>query len=424
MHSEMPTMATHQQTVVPSRRERPTRARAFSPARLERMGSIMRRQVDSGRLPGLVTLVSRRGEEHVDAIGTFAFGGTTPMRRDTIFRLASMTKPVTAVATMILVEECRLRLDDPVDEWLPELKDRKVLRTPGSPLDDTVPANRSITVRDLLTFRSGYGEVFFFAPGSPIHQALIAAQLPLASWPFAGTPDELMKRLGALPLVCQPGERWLYHMSGEILGVLIARVTGKSFGAFLRERIFDPLGMKDTDFSVPESKLDRLPPCYGTDPSTGKTVVLDEARGGTFSHAWAFEGGAGGLASTVDDMLAFGKMMLNRGAYGRERVLSRTSVEVMTTDHLTAEQKASSPFFPNFWDTYGWGLGVGVVARRQDIGRSVGSFGWDGAFGTSWHVDPREELIGIVMSQRRPELLFLPTVVTDFWTAAYQAFED
>jgi CubicO group peptidase (beta-lactamase class C family) len=239
------------------------------------MHDVMRRYVDGGRLPGLVALVSRRGEEHVDAIGTLAFDRTTPMRRDTIFRLASVTKPITAVATMILVEECTLRLDDPVDRWLPELANRKVLRTIDSQLDDTVPAERPITLRDLLTFRSGYGEIGFLSLTAPMQKAMIDARLPLSAWPFAGSPDELMQRLGSLPLVDQPGRRWLYHMSAEILGVLIARAANAPLSAFLRERIFEPLGMKDTGFSVPDAELDRLATCYVTDFSSGALTVFD-----------------------------------------------------------------------------------------------------------------------------------------------------
>ncbi len=384
----------------------------------------MQREIDSGRLPGLAALVSRRGEEHVQALGTLAFGAAAPMRRDTIFRLASNTKPITAVATMTLVEECRLRLDDPVVEWLPELADRRVLRTPASALDDSVPASRPITLRDLLTFRCGYGEVFGLAPGSPIHRALIEARLPLASWPFAGSPDDLMKRLGALPLVCQPGERWLYHMPAEILGVLVARASGKSLGAFLRERVFEPLGMKDTDFSVPESKLDRFAACYFTDPSTGEAVVRDDGKLGMYARPPAFEGGGGGLVSTGDDLLAFGRMMLNGGSYGRERILSRPAIALMTSDHLTAAQKETSPFFPHFWDTCGWGLGLGVITRRGDVGRGAGTFGWDGAFGTSWWVDPSEQIVGVLMTQRSPATLAYPAIVGDFWTSVYQAIED
>jgi len=396
----------------------------FSEARLDRMHAAMRRHVESGYTPGLVALVHHRGREDVHAVGTMAFNGTVPMRRDTIFRLASMTKPITAVGAMILVEECRVRLDDPVDEWLPELKDRKVLRTIESPLDETVPAKRAITLRDLLTFRAGYGEVGFLSPTCPLQKAMIEARLPLTEWLFAGTPDEFMKRLAALPLAHQPGERWLYHMGCEILGVLIARVSGESLGSFLRQRIFEPLGMKDTGFFVPEAKLDRVPTCYGTDLVTGKLGVLDEARGGQVARVPVFEAGAGGLVSTIDDMAAFGQMMLQKGAHGRERILSRPTVELMTMDHLTPAQKAASPFFENFWNDRGWGLGLGVVTGRTDASSVPGRFGWDGAFGTSWHVDPNEQMVGILMTQRRPDRLATPALTLDFWTSAYQLIDD
>ena len=395
----------------------------FSSMRLERMHAALQRHVDSGVLPGLVALVSHRGREHVEAIGTMAFDGGEPMRRDTLFRLASMTKPVTAVGAMILVEECKLRLDDPVDEWLPELASRRVLRTLESPLDDTVPATRAITLRDLLTFRSGYGEVGFVAPTSPLLQAMMKARLTLAEWPFQVTPDEFMRRLGSLPLAHQPGERWLYHTGSEILGVLISRASGQSLATFLQERIFAPLGMKDTGFWVPQEKLDRLPACYGTDLITGKLVVLHGAGNGSYSRPPVFESGGGGLVSTVDDMLAFGQMMVDQGAFGRERILARPTVELMTMDHLTAEQKAASPFFPDFWSTRGWGLGVSVVTGRQDIADGPGRFGWDGAFGTSWYVDPTEELVGVLMTQRRPDVLNIPAFILDFWTSAYQLLD-
>ena len=392
---------------------------AFSRTRLDRMHAAMRRYVQIGYTPGLVTLVYHRSREHVDSIGTMGFNSTEPMRRDTIFRLASMTKPITAVGAMILVEECKVRLDDPVDEWLPELRDRKVLRTVDSPLDDTIPAARPITLRDLLTFRGGYGEISFLSPTCPLQRAMMEARLPLTEWLFAGTPDEFMRRLGNLPLAHQPGERWLYHMGCEILGVLIARASGQSLGSFLHERIFEPLGMKDTGFFVPEAKLDRLPICYGTDLLSGQFGVLDEARGGQVARAPVFESGAGGLVSTIDDMAAFGKMMLNKGVYGGERILSRPSIELMTMDHLTLEQKAASPFFANFWDIRGWGFGLGVVTARSDLA-NVGRFGWDGAFGTSWHVDPKEGMLGILMTQRRPDELSIPALTSDFWTSAYQ----
>lgn len=380
--------------------------------------------VASGYTPGLVALLHHRGREHVEAVGTMAFDSTVPMTRDTIFRLASMTKPVTAVGAMILVEECRLRLDDPVDPWLPELRDRKVLKHIDGPLDDTVAAQRPITLRDLLTFRSGHGEVAFLSPACALQQAMAEAQLPLTRWIFDGPPDEFMQRIGKLPLAHQPGERWLYHMGAEILGVLVARVAGQSLGTFLRERVFDPLGMQDTGFFVPEDKLDRLPTCYATDPFTGQRIVLDEARGGQVARAPTFESGAGGLVSTACDMAAFGRMMIDTGACGRGRVLSRPTVELMTMDHLTSAQKAASPFFPDFWANRGWGLGLGVTTARHDIADVPGSFGWDGAFGTSWHIDPKEGLVLVLMTQRRPDVLDIPALTRDFWTAAYQLIDD
>jgi CubicO group peptidase (beta-lactamase class C family) len=394
-------------------------------ARLARMHDTLLRHVERGRLPGLVAVIGRRGAEHVDAIGTLAFDRTEPMRRDTIFRLASVTKPITAVATMILVEECKLRLDDAVEEFLPELAHRNVLRTIDSELDDTVPAKRPITLRDLLTFRSGYGEVAFMSPTCPLQKALVEARLPLSSFTFPGTADEFMRCLGRLPLAHQPGERWLYHMSAEILGVLVARASGMSLSAFMRERIFAPLGMKDTGFTVANTQLDRVATCYQTDFSTGEVTVLEGARNDLLARPCTFESGAGDqLVSTADDLLAFGRMMLNGGAYGKERILSRLSVELMTTDQLTAEQKAASPFFENFWDARGWGLGVSIVTRRDDVAGVPGRFGWDGAFSTSFYVDPREDMVGILMAQCRPAALRLPPVVLDFWTSAYQAIED
>jgi CubicO group peptidase (beta-lactamase class C family) len=396
----------------------------LSRARLERMQDVMAGHVDRGVMPGVVTLVSRRGEVRVDAIGTKAFGDSDPMRRDTIFRVASVTKPIVAAAAMILVEECALRLDEPVDQWLPELANRRVLRAIDSPLDDTLPANRPITLRDLLTFRLGIGAIMVFPPRYPIQQAMAEAGVGPGPALPAHTPDELMKRFGSLPLVHQPGEGWLYDSGSDILGVLISRATGTSLEAFLRERIFAPLGMNDTSFSVPESKLDRLATCYWTDPETETLEVFDGVDDSRWASPPVFESGAGGLVSTVDDLLAFGEMMLKGGKYGSERILSRRSVEVMTTDQITPEQKVVSSFFPGFWDSHGWGFGVSIVTRRDDLAATPGRYGWDGGYGTSWYVDPEEELIGILMTQRLWDASGAPVVLLDFWTSAYGAIDD
>jgi CubicO group peptidase (beta-lactamase class C family) len=388
------------------------------------MHEVMTGHVEHGGVPGLVTLVWRRGEAYVDAIGTLEANGSEPMRRDTIFRIASMTKPIAAVAAMILVEECRLRLDDPVDRWLPELADRRVLRAIDSPLDDTMLANRPITLRDLLTFRLGVGAIMAPPDSYPIQQAMDEAGIAPSPHLPAFTPDEFMRRFADLPLLHQPGEQWLYDSGADILGVLIARVSGQSFGAFLRERIFEPLDMKDTGFSVPEAKLDRLPTCYEHDPAIGRLAIFDQARGGNFATPPSFESGAGGLVSTVDDYLAFCQMMLNNGAYGKERILSRLSVELMTTGHITPAQKAASFFSPGFWDNRGWGFGMAIVTRRDSLADVPGRFGWDGGFGTSAYTDPTEELIGILMTQRLMDSPVAPSVFQDFWTSVYQAIDD
>jgi CubicO group peptidase (beta-lactamase class C family) len=402
-----------------------TGAGGFAKARLQRMHDVMQSHVQSERIPGLVTLLHRRGETVVDTIGTLAFGSSAPMRRDTIFRVASISKPVTAAAAIILVEEGKLRLDDPVDKFLPELRDRKVLRSLESQLDDTVPANRPITMRDLLTFRAGIGAVMVFPSKYPIQKAMEEAGLAPGPFLFSGGGnDEFMKRVGSLPLLHQPGEKWLYHTSLDILGVLLARVSGKSLGDFLRERLFEPLGMKDTAFYVPASKLDRLATAYQTDFSNGKTVVFDEARGGRFASAPVFEAGGGGIVSTADDFLAFGRMMMNKGLHGRERILSRLSIELMTADQITPDQKAASPFFTNFWDSRGWGFGLSIITRRDELAHVPGRYGWDGGYGTSFYCDPKEDLIGILMTQRVWDSPSPPAVLQDFWNSAYAAIDD
>jgi CubicO group peptidase (beta-lactamase class C family) len=398
-----------------------TKTSGLSKARLGRMHEVMAGHVEAGDMPGLVTLVSRDGEIFVDAIGSIAFDGP-PMQRDTIFRITSMTKPVTAVAAMILVEECKLRLDDPVDRWLPELADRKVLRAIDAPLDDTVPARRAITLRDLLTFRSGHGMIMAFPDRYPVQKAI--AEAGFAPGPVFPSfpPDELMKRYGSLPLVYQPGERWLYNSGTEILSVLIARVAGTTFGEFLRDRIFAPLDMKDTAFSVPEAKRNRFATSYIRDHATQKLNVFDDPVTGKFSSPPVFENGSAGLVSTSDDFNAFAQMMLNGGRLGNERILSRPSVELMTTDQLTPEQKLGSEIF--FGDNRGWGMGLSVFTRRDNLCHVPGRFGWDGGYGTSWYSDPKENLTGILLTQRMMDSPQPPRALVDFWTLAYQAIDD
>lgn len=399
-------------------------AGGLSRTRLERLHAVMAGHVDRGAAPGLVTLISRRGETHVDAIGMTAVAGGESMRRDTIFRLASVTKPIMAAAAMIMVEECVLRLDDPVDRFLPELANRQVLKRQDGPLDDTVPATRPITLRDLLTFRLGFG--LLFAPDLyPIQQAMDELLLGFVPDPqMAPDPDEWMRRLGTLPLIHQPGEQWLYNTGADVLGVLIARAAGQPLEMFLRERLLGPLGMVDTGFSVPADNLARLASSYWTDPETGALDLFDDARESRWASPPPFPSGGAGLVSTVDDMHAFGQMLLNQGKHGSKRILSRPSVTLMMTDQLTESQKAVPGLIPGYWDSHGWGFGGSVVTRRDDVAATPGKYGWDGGFGTSWYADPEEHMVTILLTQAAFTSADPPPVVRDFWTAAYAAIDD
>jgi CubicO group peptidase (beta-lactamase class C family) len=393
----------------------------FSKERLDRLQNVMAGYVDRGEVPGLVLLVSRQGEVHVETIGKKEIDGD-PIRRDHIFRISSMTKPIAAAAAMILVEECRLRLDEPVDRLLPELANRRVLKRLDGPVDDTEPANRPITVRDVLTFRLGHG-LIFAPPGTyPIQKVideLFGSPGP-PNPPAHLAPDDWMRRFGTLPLLHQPGEQWMYHTGSEVLSVLIARAAGQPFDEFLKKRIFDPLNMNDTGFWLPPEKLGRLTPEYWTDRSTGEFGLLDSVDDTKWSRPPAFPDGGGGLVSTIDDYFAFSQMMLNGGTLGKERVLSRPSVELMTTNHLTPEQSAASEAL----EGQGYGFGGAVVIRRDNVFGSIGTYGWDGGLGSSWRVDPREDLQLILLTNVAWPSPRIPDHFLDFWTLVYQAIVD
>jgi CubicO group peptidase (beta-lactamase class C family) len=402
----------------------------FSRAGLRRVRDVLARHVESGRIPGLVALVGRGDETHVEALGTMRHDGGAPMRRDTIFRMASTSKPVSVAAAMVLLDECGLRLDDPVQQWLPELADRRVLKRIDGPLEDTVPARRPITVRDVLTSTFGLG-MDMTSLGTPIMNAVFEQGLTPDRPEPMPEPDEWMRRLGTLPLMHQPGERWQYHIGSDLLGVLVARVTGRSFEAFLRERVFQPLGMKDTGFHVPADKTDRLPPLYAPDPRTGEFLVWDEAEGGRHSRPPAFQGGGGGLVSTVDDYHAYFRMLLNQGMHGTERILSRPAVRLMTTNRLTPEQRAARNAMAadNVHVSFGqgqhggWGFGMAVRTHRGDYA-PVGQFGWDGGSGTSAYADPEHRLTGLVLTQVGMSVPDSARLIHDFWTTLYQAVDD
>ena len=375
-------------------------SKTLSPAGLERLHGAMQARVDRNELPGLVTLVAQGDKVRVDTIGSKAFGSTDPMQRETLFRIASMTKPVLAVASMMLVEEGKIRREDPVDRWLPELANRRVLARIDGPLDDTVPARRPITLDDLLTMRMGFGMLVepTFDPPFPIVTRTSELKLQL-SQPDPRTPhnpDEWIKLFGSLPLMSQPGERWQYNVGSLVLGVLVARVADQPLGDLFAERVFEPLGMRKTGFWLPLELTRTLPSYYVTNFETGQLELKNVSTPGEWSRPPAFPSGAGGLVSTVDDYLKFGRMMLDRGRYGGKRLLSEASVDAMTTNQLTPEQIANGgPILGGG----GWGLGMGVVVNADDAWPAPGRYGWAGGHGTDWFNDPDRGIVAIAMTQ-------------------------
>jgi CubicO group peptidase (beta-lactamase class C family) len=381
----------------------------LTPGGLARLRSAAERHVGDDRVPGLVALVARGGQVHVEALGTLAIGGA-PVSRDSLFRIASTTKPITGAATLALIGEGLLGLDEPVDRLLPELAGRRVLRRMDGPLGDTVPAARPITARDLLTFTFGLGavtEMYF----SPVPWPVVAAadQLHLAAFgpPDPGGqpgPDTWIAGLGTLPLLAQPGERWMYNTGASVLGVLLARAAGQPFAEVLRTRIFEPLGMRDTGFWT--AQPERLATSYRAGP--GGLAVWDRPDG-AWSRPPAFGDGAAGLVSTADDLLAFARMLLRGGA----PALPADAARAMTTGQLTPAQKAQGGLGPDFFTGRSWSFGQAVL--------DGGAFGWDGGLGTSWLVDPGPGLTVIVLTQRMFETPEPPRVHRDIQVAAYAA---
>lgn len=384
---------------------------------LARLHDAMSACVARGDLPGVVWGVHHRGRSHVEAIGTTRVGGGAAMRRDTLFRISSMTKQIAAVAALRLVEEGRLELDAPVDRLLPELAHRRVLVRVDGSLDDTVAAHRAITLRDLLTFRLGFGLIWGPQDGTPIQRAANALQLGAFGPPHPSQPpppDEWMRRFATLPLMDQPGVRWRYNTGAEILGVLLARAANEPLPSLLRSRVFEPLGMNDTSFFVAPAQIDRLATSYVVDPQSGALSVYDEAKGGEWSRPPAFPSAAAGLVSTIDDVLTFARAMLAGGTLDGARLLSEKTVEAMTTDQIGAEQKARSrdALDPDFWNRHGWGLGV---ATRVGEPHASG-YGWDGGLGTSWWSFPARDLAAVLLTQRG-EFPLHSEVYRAFWSA-------
>ena len=373
--------------------------------------AVLKTYVDNGSLPGAVGLVARGQQAEVAVVGSAAFDGA-PMARDSIFRLASVTKPITAAAVMLLVEDGRTALDDPVSRWLPELAEPKVVRTPASAVDDLVPASRPITVLDLLTSCAGYGFASDFT--LPAVQRLAAVQKDgrePASFP---PPDVWLAELARVPLLYQPGEAWLYDTCSTLQGVLIARVCGQSLPVFLAERVFGPLGMADTGFEVPAAKRGRFTSSYRTGPGGG--LELADGPDGQWSTLPAFPLGNGGLAGTADDWLAFGRMLLAEGvaADGR-RLLTADSVRLMTSDHTTPRQREIGVLF---LEGQGWGFGGSVDIAAIDPWNVPGRYGWVGGTGTSAHITPSTGTIAILFTQVASDGPVAPQWMRDFWRYA------
>ncbi|MFC9430367.1 serine hydrolase domain-containing protein [Streptomyces sp. NPDC056987] len=385
------------------------------------LSDVLDSHVNSGSVPGVVSLVAHGAgrEPEVAAVGSVDTAGGAPMARDTIFRIASATKPITAAALMMLVDDGRIGLHDPVARWLPELAAPRVVRTPGSPVDDVVPATAPITVFDLLTFRAGYG--------FPADFSLPAVRL-LFEELAQGTPEPLhltapgtwMEKLSRIPLLHQPGEAWLYNTCSDIQGVLIARVAGRPLPEFLAERLFEPLGMTDTGFAVPTAKLDRFTSYYKRDGESGPGDGLDlvDAPDGQWSSPPSFPSGAGGLVSTADDLYAFARMLLAEGRAGGRALLSPESVARMTTDHLTPAQREASGLFT---EGQGWGFGGSVDVVESAPWNVLGRYGWVGGTGTAAHLVPSTGAVTVLLSQVAMTGPTPPTLMRDFWRYAAEA---
>jgi CubicO group peptidase (beta-lactamase class C family) len=372
---------------------------------------VLETYVQDGAVPGAVALVSTEASVEVEAVGLADTEGS-PMARDSIFRVASITKPITAAAAMILVDEGRIRLDEPTGEWLPELASPSVVRRPDSPVEDVVPAECPITVFDLLTFRAGYGFPSDFS--LPAVQPLLdAVQEQMRTPHSVPSPDAWLAELATIPMLHQPGEAWLYNTCADILGVLVARVSGGSFAAFLAERVFEPLEMVDTGFAVPTDKLGRLAGYYTPDASGGFSPVEPPNRG--WETEPVFASGAGGLASTADDWHAFGRLLLTGGAVDGRRILSEESVLALTTNYLTDDQRAASTLF---LEGQGWGFGGSVDVEPIDPWNVTGRYGWVGGTGTAAHVVPAAGTVAILLTQVQMPGPTPTPLMRDFWRYA------
>ncbi|MFW3168627.1 serine hydrolase domain-containing protein [Geodermatophilus sp. CPCC 206100] len=369
---------------------------------LDPVRHVLDAQVAGGRLPGYVAAVRHRGDTQVLTGGTTAFGGSAPVRPDTLFRLASLTKPFAGALALALVEDGVLALDDPVARWLPELAAPRVLRDRAGPLEDTVAAERPITVRHLLCGTPGFGGV---PGGGPLARAIDESQIGPSAWGPPVAPEEYLRRLAALPLAAQPGEVWLYHLASDVLGILLSRATGRPVSQLLAERVTGPLGLRDTGFRAPDAA--RLVTCYL--PTEAGLEVVD-APGG-FAAAPPFESLAAGLVSTAPDVLAFLAALADGGA----PVLPARAVAAMTTDVLTDAQRAAAA--DSLGPGISWGLQTGVCVSPVRPWTTPGRWGWDGGTGTSGWADPAEDLVAVLLTQRM--MAGPDDEPTEFWRTLY-----
>jgi CubicO group peptidase (beta-lactamase class C family) len=353
--------------------------------------------IDSGLLAGAVTLVWHAGEVvQVNELGHRDVAAGLPIQRDTVFRIASMSKPVTVAAAMTLVDDGTFALHDEITPWIPELARVRVLAQPGGPVDVTVPLRRPITFEDLMTHRSGLA--YPFSVTGPLARAYSRLS-------HRQNEDRWLAELAQLPLAHQPGERVTYSHGTDVLGIAIARMTGKPLHQLLSERIFEPLGMRDTGFALTLVQRRRMATMY----ALTEGGLRDDVMGPPALTPPEFCAGGAGLMSTADDYLQFARMLLGGGAVGDVRVLSEESVRLMRTDRLTAEQKQQNFLGGPFWIGRGFGLSMSVVTdpdqSRQFFGPGgLGTFGWPGAFGTWWQADPANDVILLYLIQNYPDL--------------------
>jgi CubicO group peptidase (beta-lactamase class C family) len=366
-------------------------------AALAQIAPSLQAVVDAGDLSGAVTLVWRNGEElKFDAVGKRNLATGAPMTRDTLFRIASMTKPITSVAALMLMEEGRLKLEDPIAKWAPEFADMRVLKDATGSVEDTYPAPRPITVEDLMTHRSGLA--YGFTSIGPIAYAYQKALGEVLTSEMS--PDAWMKALASLPLSYPPGERFHYSHATDVLGLLVGRIAGVSFRDFLFDRLFKPLGMVDTDFWIPPQKRERAAKVYRLKDDLS---ALEEAPFPDRDSPPSFCGGGGGLVSTLDDYLRFARMLLAEGELDGVRYLKPETVRLMRTNRLTDAQRQIPFMGIPFWAGQGFGLGLSVITdpeKQAWMGAgSKGAFGWPGAFGTWWQASPEDGLILIYLIQ-------------------------